>query len=388
MKRLAFSSLFSAFVIVFFISAFNFSVDPIDIFNSPKLEGFNAVKPMVESHVRTWKAYHLNNAPEVIFLGTSRIMEGLDPANRNFKSLKVFNCGIPGGRPYEYEYYFNKALSGGSLKTLIIGLDEHAFYYKTLTTPDFIKSDFSSGIAGKSRYLLSSDIFKESIKTIFQQRQKPPFLSNGLENSAMIQDYITRNGHRQKFLVSEKGYIGSEYSKLGRDQEQTAHFNALSRILDKAYNNNINVILFISPSHARQWEVLNNMIGYDKFETWKRAIIALNEKEAEKAHKPPFPLWDFSGYNKLTAEEVPTINDTKTKMQWWWDSNHYKKELGDIVLDRMLDTNYSGGQNYPDFGVKLTSKNIESHLYTLRAQRQKWQSSHPLDIAEIEALKP
>ena len=80
-------------------------------------------------------------------------------------------------------------------------------------------------------------------------------------------------------------------------------------------------------------------------------------------------------------------DDPKARMKWYWDSSHYKKELGDIVLDRMFDGNFSGGGDCPDFGVKLTSQNIDAHLSKLRTDRAKWRASNPVDVAEIDALK-
>lgn len=74
-------------------------------------------------------------------------------------------------------------------------------------------------------------------------------------------------------------------------------------------------------------------------------------------------------------------------MRWYWDSSHYKKEIGDIVLDRMFDGNFSGGKNYPNFGVKLTHQTIEAHLSKLRTDRTRWQLTHQADLAEIKALK-
>jgi hypothetical protein len=53
----------------------------------------------------------------------------------------------------------------------------------------------------------------------------------------------------------------------------------------------------------------------------------------------------------------------------------------------MFDGNFSGGQDYPDFGVKLTKENIEFHLTKLRAEKEIWRKTHPQDLAEIEALK-
>lgn len=387
MKQYVFISLFISLITISFIAIINYIVDPIDIFGSTKYKYFNAVKPSLETHIRTWKAYKLNEHPDTILLGTSRIMQGIDPTNANFASHHVFNCGIAGGLPFEFEYFFDKALKNGKLKTVIIGLDEHAFYYRNLSTPDFKISDFDTNIFSKYTYLFSVDIFQESIQTILKQHSRMPFLSNGLQNDLIAQDYVNNFGHHNKFLLSEAGYRTHDYSSKIRDEHQLEHFKAFSRLLIKAHKNNVQTILFISPSHARQWEVLDSTIGFDKLEKWKRNIVEINEKTAKNMGKRPFVIWDFSSYNELTTEPVPPLNDHTTQMEWWWDSNHYKIKLGNIILDRMFNTNFHNGMDYPDFGVKLTSENIEQHLSLLRKQRQAWQRLHPEDIKAIQSLK-
>ncbi|GAB1233430.1 hypothetical protein UT4_18970 [Ferrigenium sp. UT4] len=39
-----------------------------------------------------------------------------------------------------------------------------------------------------------------------------------------------------------------------------------------------------------------------------------------------------------------------------------------------------------DFGVLLTSQNIESRLAHIRADRERYRQTHPEDVAEIEAM--
>ena len=66
-------------------------------------------------------------------------------------------------------------------------------------------------------------------------------------------------------------------------------------------------------------------------------------------------VWDFSGVSPETLEAIPTRGDRKTHLNYYWEAGHFKKELGNLVIDRLL-----GKQN--DFGIKLDSGNIESWL--------------------------
>jgi len=382
-KKFTFKVVVFTGLVVLSIGAFNWVVDPFDIFGSPKIEGFNANKPETDTHVRTYKAIKLSKLkPKIILLGTSRTRQGINPENQNFTTKSVYNCGVGVGLPTEYEYFFNMAIKN-NLHHTVIGVDLFTFYKKQLVENDFDKDVF--GDFKLTKYIFSVDALKSSIKTI-QQKDKSPYLTLGMNNQKVLEANYDKKAKApgRHFLDNEKGYFAGFY---GRDfsKAQTAHWKAFERILDKAHKNNIKITLFISPSHARQWEVLAITQGWRMFEEYRKRLIAVNVKVALENNKQPFALWDFAGYHPLTTEEVP--NNPKVKMNWYWDSSHYKKELGDIVLDRMFDGNFSGGQNYQDFGVKLTKKNIEFHLTKLRAEREIWRKAHPQDVAEIEALK-
>jgi len=369
-------------LVILFVGGVNLMIDPYDIFGSPKIEGFNANKPEVYTHVRICKTTMLLKLkPKTVFVGTSRMEKGIDSANPNFDAKTSYNCAISNGLPVEYEYYIDAAIKNG-MQHIIVGVDLFAYYAKGLTLVKFDKKDFEDFRAAK--YIVSADVFLSSLKTI-HTKNASAYLSTGMRNPLAVQDECERDGgHKKIFQSSEKYYFENLY-RSGFSKSQTAHWQAFERILDKAHKNSIKVTLFVSPSHARQWEVLSITQGWTLFEEYRRRLVEVNEKVALRNHKQPFVLWDFAGYHPLTTESVPS--DPKAKMKWYWDSSHYKKELGDIVLDRMFDGNFSGGQDYLDFGVKLTAKNIDLHLAKLRDERVKWRVAHPTDVVEIEALK-
>jgi len=153
------------------------------------------------------------------------------------------------------------------------------------------------------------------------------------------------------------------------------------------HKRNIDFRIAISPSHARQFETIAAKGIWLLFEDWKRHLVNINYEEADRLGKQPFPLWDFSGYNSLTTEPVPPVNDGLTEMCWYWESSHYKKELGDLVQDRIFGYNHPDRQLPSDFGTLLTPETIEPHLATVRTNRRQWQEAFPEDAAEIVALR-
>ena len=138
----------------------------------------------------------------------------------------------------------------------------------------------------------------------------------------------------------------------------------------------------IGPAHARQWETVAVAGRWDLWEEWKRRLVMMNEDEARRAGRAPFPLWDFSGYNWMTTEPFPEAGDRGRRMTWYWESSHFVKEAGDRVLDRVAGKRDAAD----DFGVLLSSPMLESHLNAIRRGREEWKLRYPVDVAEIEAL--
>lgn len=381
-KKFTLQVVVSILILITFIIAFAWVVDPFAIFDSPKIEHFNTNKPKVARHSRVYKACILQKIkPKIIFLGTSRTESGMDPNNKNFGGNSAYNCAISAGVPVEYEYYADLAMKNG-VKHIIIGIDIFAFYSKDLLHAGFDKEIFQGYIPLK--YYLSLDAFQSSFKTIGSHKTAALLKTGQIDPHILKKDLEDLGGYKKSFLSSEKHYFTGNYGG-GFCKTKTDHWEAFERILDKAYQHNVKVTLFISPSHARQWEVLDKAQGYEIFEEFKHRLVSINEQTAFKNKKKPFVLWDFTGYGTLTTEEVPVT--AEGEMKWYWDSSHYKKELGDIVLDRMFDGNFSGGEEYSNFGVILTSKNIEKHLKQLRMDRSRWQDSHSIDMQEIRDLK-
>jgi len=111
---------------------------------------------------------------------------------------------------------------------------------------------------------------------------------------------------------------------------------------------------------------------YQNFEDWKRKIAAI-------AYENNYILWDFSGYNTITTEPV------KTPMKFYWDSSHVKENVGDYILNRLL--NKSDDQNIPkDFGTKINPSNIDQHLAIVKQKRKQYLDSNRESIKRTHKL--
>ena len=376
------------------VIGFNRLVDPYGLYPGPRFEGFNTKKPEFSNHIRMAKAKVIHRIrPRAIVLGTSRGEIGIDPQHPGWKMQPVYNLALSGGNIYEALRYLQH--SGAIVPTQQTVLMLDFFMFNTNQNPDEL--DFDEAILSISfdektqrigtrqfEILASLDAFFASLRTLRQDK-----------------DYHRRDGFRLRendersekeqqrtaFLDNEEGYFNKHYHQFSFANHERDNLALFRKLLIYAHEHDIDLRIGISPSHARQFETIAAKGIWPLFENWKRHLVRINEEEAEPLGKPAFPIWDFSGYNSLTTEPVPPLGDTETEMRWYWESSHYKKELGDLVLDRIFDYQEPSRTVPDDFGVLLTSGNIEQHLAQVRADRERWRTAYPEDVAEIEALK-
>ena len=106
-------------------------------------------------------------------------------------------------------------------------------------------------------------------------------------------------------------------------------FDYYHKILESAYQNEIQTVIFISPSHARLWENLYQVGLGDKWKEWKRELVKINNDLAKKSQKRRFHVIDFSGFHQYSVEELPPKEEVHLKdMTYYTDSSHYRFTLG------------------------------------------------------------
>ncbi|MGB3511097.1 MAG: hypothetical protein WBA93_18055, partial [Microcoleaceae cyanobacterium] len=241
---------------------------------------------------------------------------------------------------------------------------------------NYSKPDFVEIRLGKNHIILqdfldvtfSIDAVDDSIKTIMYNYQ-----------SKLSNDYIYLNNGmrymgRDTFDKSKISEFNSSLTKYFRDRDKFNEYrfsntslSDFKRIVEICKEKNIEVKIFISPVHVIHWEVLYESGIWSIFENWKREIVKIT------------PIWDFSNYNSITTEDI------SEEMENYWDSHHYSKEVGDLILNRLLS--YQQESVPDDFGILMTPENVESHLVQIRNQRKLWVKGNPELVKLVKDLK-
>lgn len=378
---------------------FNLSVDPYGLFGWVKIEGFNTRKPEIIKHARMYKAHAVRRVqPDVVILGSSRADTGIDPYHlrRIDEHGRYYNLALHSANIEEVFRYLKHAHHVHPLKEAIIGLDFFMFNVNKEVEIDFDPNRLEPGsilslgwVEDIFKALFTYDALKASWATL--SRQDDPSVINygedGFRDDSMKWAAIAaKGGHRQAAINNERyalvardgfPFFSIEDAMTG-DRPTLETFRGIVRF---GREEGIRLRLFLSPIHTRRLLLLEEIGLWEQFEEWKRGMVRiLTEENAAE------PLWDFTTPGTFTTEEFPPLGDTRTRMKWYWESSHYTKALGNLVVDRLLGVKDNSLPHGEPFGVALSQDNIEEELQLLHVRLQNYRKNHPENVREISGM--
>lgn len=341
--------------ILFAVALLNYFVDPYGYYLHSR-KSYNHSK-LIESDPYQFKAYQSKKYQlETIVLGTSRAMRLNPLLIKSLTGESTYNLGLSAANPYinlRYLQYLIKV--DKNLDTVFLGLDfevfdhlyvQHAsFVEKRLNSPFYMEDLFST--------LLSEKAFKGSIKVLIDNQNKTSTYTKNefLDDGSFDENYVYAAATNQNTLK----VIPTAY-QLSSDS-----MRAVQQMIDLCRQNNLKLYLYISPVHAIILETFWQSSIWDDYEDWKRQLVSMA------------PVWDFSGYHEISMS-------TLQNQENYNDLSHFSKKTGSLMLYRML--NKEPSKVSPDFGVYLTTDNVEKHLEMLKLSREQW-SQKGKDMFEV-----
>lgn len=399
--------LISTAVMVMFIiltAVFNYIIDPYGIYRTFVFEGINRDKPRASTQVRMVKAYGVRKiAPKSIAIGNSRVDIGIDPLHPAWPEdgHPVYNLGIPGSTIYASRAYLRHCLAVRNLSCVVMGLDFMDFPIAPEPEKKTGTKEFEQWLLTNSEdpqtslpwgkelkrcaiTLFSLTALADSLRTVTGQDAEN-ITARGFNPLREYHHFVRKEGHYAIFLQRDKENM-KRYKEKPKNlfisgTRTSPQFDNLRGIMRECRAEKINLYLYIHPYHVRLNETIRRTGFWPLFEQWKRELVRIvtEESDADRA----VPLWDFSGYNRISGETVPRPGDTETKMKWYWEAGHYKKETGDMILETIFAHQ---GKNHPagsHFGVRITSENIESHMQGMKKKQTDFLQHQTETVSDI-----
>ena len=354
---------------LFGVGLFNIIIDPYGVFNQKDIPGINHAKVKEGDNDRLSKATAITRIqPITVLLGSSRTKQGLDPDHPQLaQNQPAYNLAVNGPNMYEVRRYLEHAIANQeNIKTVVLGVDFFMFNSDLDNQPTFLDARLGKRhliIQDFINVVFSIDAFDSSKETLLASK-KEPYQDDGYGENGFQPNRKADNGETKwRFEQSIKLYF-ELHSDYDFSPQYFADFKEVVKLCEE---HNIDLKVFISPSHATQWESIQVTGRWEVFEEWKRKLVAVT------------PVWDFSGYNSVTQENI------KERMDNYVDNSHYTKPIGDLILNRIFG--YEEEQVPEDFGVLLTEENIDINLAKIRQERKEWLKNNPDELKLVQNLK-
>ena len=373
--------------------ALSYYIDPFSVYGRTYIiNGKTVNSPGFTDQVKMGKALAIaQRKPEILILGSSRTSMGLSShiASQFFPEQNIYNGAFPGINIYELLRYFQHTVASAPLKTAYIGLDFYQFHGGRPPEKSFreerLAVDINNQPAGSASADLLTTLF--SVDAVFYSMKVALGLYKTTSDIYFPNGFIANaaaGGWLENFIHNEgSAYINKIYTvpafTFNTVGDVLSSFDYFRKLVRLAHAQNIKLHFFISPSHARQWEVIHQLGLWNKWEYWKQEMLRITQQEAQHYGQTAYPIYDFSGYSQYSTESVPRTPDTR--MHWYADSSHYRQALGTIIFTQMLKE-----QSNSAFGRILNTKTIDAHLRAIRADKLHYQASHAQDIADIRKL--
>ncbi len=356
-------------VLVGGLAVFNALADPYNVYPAVHIDALVPHKPNNDHRrakagiVRQQQGWH------TVILGSSYAVVGMD-ATHPALTQPAFNLGLNGGKLEEqlgalhYVSRFDHAL-----KHIILVYDNQWLFQSATPSVDYLESPFNTGysfIEYQGSNLLGMQSTEHAWHAVRQWARNGPATDDpfGRRLTPLIPQGQSQRLIFEDFLTSRD---------LARPVDGDAkNLELFKRFATVCLENNITLTVLIAPSHISQLKHFDEVGYWSAWEDGKRRLLARAEKlNHEYPNTAPITVWDFNSITPYTTESVPLPDDTTSRLAYYWDPGHFKKELGDLMLTRI-----SGSDAADDmFGTLLTPNNIEARLGQLRGSYDSFTSS-------------
>lgn len=302
--------------------------------------------------------------PTAISIGTSR-NESL-PSDHSGWGMPVVKIVLPSATLTEMRQYIEHAQAKRPLRRVTVELSYENVYNRIHTQFNPDRLLHITEPTNRLRYL----------RSIVEDINRALFSYDAIEEGVIEALHTTWDARLRYY--EQFDWLNNELRTTSNTGAlpQKDPMDELKKMITFGLDHNINMYFFIAPLYAPYAEEEIARQGYTAMvEQWHRDLVTLFETVNREKGRA-YPLWDFSGYNSVTTEEIPaggTIWDTR----WFSDERHFKTTTGKMILDRMFNTCSDPCPIPEDFGVLVTTQNIEEHLVRIRQDRDRYLKSHP-----------
>lgn len=373
-------------------------IDPYRLYRLVEIEGINSVKPRptrYQNEIKVSHASHLH--PGALIAGNSRAEIGFDPLALAFaeRGLSAYNLAIPGSgiaiARGQFDYLEQHGLRP---KLIVLGVEFLDFIdtRNQLPAKDTASPALAThpveGYFWRFDSLLSLTSIGDALRTLpLQYASDPESIGTRGFNPLMEYRAIARHEGYERLFRQRAQENARVFLKKSQGAPSLDDYVHLEAVVESAARSDVELVLVIYPYHAQILALFEATGLWPNFEAWKQKILSVVETTQKRFPQSRIVLYDFSGYAEHQCEKIPAAGDLKSETRWYWEGGHFKKTLGDLVLDRVLSNPASMPANSQGvFGYRLSPDSVASNASRIAQERADCLRSSPELFANAVAI--
>ena len=178
----------------------------------------------------------------------------------------------------------------------------------------------------------------DSVTTILSQRGGDRVLdlrADGTSTDADFANAARAEGMNAVFSQKDEfdlARIGGFQRLLADWHGPMPNMNLIEEMIRFCRAHDISLTLILASSHADALEIYRRGGLWPRVEQIKVDLADL----VTKANDPSITAWDFVEYAPWTTETLPPPGDRTTPIRWFWEPVHFKRALGEVMLQRVF----------------------------------------------------
>ncbi len=356
------------------ISAMNVVVDPHGAWRTNLLPGGYA-----GSATRIGKGELLHRfRGSTVLLGNSRTKLGIRPDGPGIVAPPACNLGYSAAVAKEVWMTIDRSVEHPTVESILLFVD-YSMFSEAEPKGDFSMSRLHSKRSDFDHYcdlLFNSRTLGNSCEQLVRilVGEPPDYTPDGFAIEEQRPSRTVSQRERSIKILNKALANGGHFEQF---HYAPATIESLRDAIRHCRDRSVHLEIAINPTHATLLECLFQLNRWDDYQHWMRDLTRMVDEESRGG----IALWDFSGFHSYTSE--PIFSEPASEAgRWFWEPSHYKPELGNKMLERIHGLPAAD----PNFGVRLTSANVEDHLRKIAADRQQWLSSRAPDAQWVAGL--
>ncbi len=318
------------------VMGFNYYVDPLWNFNhSNKLNQFQV--PFDERQLKTNALTVSKEDYDSLLIGTSRTTY---INQSDFIGLNTFNYSVSSMRINEYNDYieYAKKRMGKDIKVIIMEVfPKHLEFPQAFDLPE--------------EYIMIAEDPLYRIKSLFSKDTFDKAKTNfDLSKTLTVSGY--RSYNRESIAIAKEISSQERTENIARDIQTTEVTDAYEIEDYKAYlkeikSNNPNTLFILFSPPYLDVKFKNDFASEEDFAEYERWLRECVEVFGD--------VYNFMYTNSITSNE-----------ENYYDSQHFYPPIGTLIANKVMQNDEAVIPE--DFGVHITSENIDEHLTFVREQ--------------------